>query len=283
MIVDYISDIHINHWITFRNNQFKWERMTRKFTRKLIENKKGEVIIIAGDFSEFNNQSLWVLDELSKYYNRVYYTFGNHDLYLITNNQKKKYKDSIGRLNELISKSLFIKNVVPLIKTMDTYKGITFAGDAMWYAPQSLQDWSFYTRESNDSNYISIKGEDKYSLVKKLYNDSIMWYNELEDEEIDVFVSHVPPVNNPDSKYSPNGCYSTVVPYLVADKWVCGHQHEQSEFYKAGTSFFMNPLGYPSEHCFYPKENVIPKGRTDMWKTFGVKSFTVKPKNRRET
>ncbi|MEC3034865.1 metallophosphoesterase, partial [Bacillus thuringiensis] len=158
MKIDYASDLHANHWMLWTNNQMKWESRTRELTRKLIENGNGEVLILPGDFSEWNQQSLWILDEAAKHYERVYFTVGNHDMYLISGSQKKKYKDSIGRINELIEKASEIPNVVPLVKNVDTYKGKVFAGDVLWYIPKSQADREFLRNVSNDSSYISING-----------------------------------------------------------------------------------------------------------------------------
>lgn len=248
MLVDYVSDLHVNHYVRWDTNQIKWEKRTREWIRKLIENGNGEVLVLAGDFSEWNIQSLWVLDECSKYYNRIYFTFGNHDLYLISKTQKRKYGDSLGRLNELIKKAKQIPNVVPLIKNTDVYKGKTFAGDTMWYLPKTQEDWSFYREVSNDSNYIFINGHTIDDIPRRLWKDSMDWYDTIENVEVDVFVSHVPPIHLKTSQFEPNGCYMTNVPFINAKHWICGHMHEQGEFKKIGVKFYMNAIGYPSEN-----------------------------------
>lgn len=89
MKIDYVSDLHINHWIPWSNNQLKWEKRTRKIVNRLISNGNGEVLIIAGDFTEWNQQAIWVLDEVAKQYEKVYFTYGNHDLYLLSKSQKE--------------------------------------------------------------------------------------------------------------------------------------------------------------------------------------------------
>ncbi|MGG4386513.1 metallophosphoesterase, partial [Priestia megaterium] len=103
MKVDYASDLHFNHWMRWTENQIKLEKRIRELTNRLIENGNGEVLVLAGDFSEYNSQALWILDEAAKSYERVYWTFGNHDLYLVSKSQKKEYGDSMGRLDELIT------------------------------------------------------------------------------------------------------------------------------------------------------------------------------------
>lgn len=270
MKVDYASDLHFNHWLLWNKNQTKWEKWTRQLTRRLIEKGHGEVLVLAGDFSEWNAQTLWLLDEASKHYQRVYFTFGNHDLYLLSKNQKKKYHDSLGRLNELIEKVSLIPNVIPLIKGIDEYKGKVFAGDAMWYLPKSEEDWSFYRNVSNDSNFISINGKRLDDVPRHLWKKSMDWYDTLEGEPIDVFVSHVPPVHPPLSTYPSNSCYQTDVSFIPTEHWICGHNHLKGEFVKAGVHFYMNCIGYESEYN-ESLINTIPGKNID----FDIKTFTI--------
>lgn len=275
MKIDYASDLHINHWMTWTNNQMKWEYRTRQLTNRLIKNGHGEVLVLPGDFSEWNNQTLWILDEAAKSYEKVYFTFGNHDLYLISKNQRKKYIDSLGRLNDLVTRASEIPNVIPLIKNTDTFKGKVFAGDAMWYLPKTQKDWDFYRGVSNDSEYIKINGHTIDDIPRKLYKDSMDWYDTMEDVEVDVFVSHVPPIHNPFSPFEPNGCYMTTLPFINAKHWICGHDHMQREFTKDGINFHMNAIGYAQDYSNYPQRNVIPEGKIDEYKTFGVKTFEI--------
>lgn len=275
MRVDFVSDLHFNHWMQWMNNQLKWEKRTRKLTERLIANGNGEVLVIAGDFGEWNCQALWILDEVSKHYERVYFTYGNHDLYLLTKGQKKKYKDSINRLNELVEKASKIDNVIPLIKTVDIYKGKTFAGDMMCYLPKSFEDWEFFKEVSNDSDLIHIKGYTVEEGIEKLWRESQEWYTSIEDTKIDVFVSHVPPISNPYSPFKPNTCYMVDVPYINADNWVFGHDHFQRQFEKAGVKFHTNAIGYPQHYDYYPRANEIPNQIVDTYKKFELKTFTI--------
>lgn len=274
MIVDYASDMHINHWALWNNNQVKWENQTRLLARRLIENGHGEVIVLAGDFGEWNCQTIWFLDEVSKYYERVYFTYGNHDLYIMTKSQKKKYGDSLGRIEELVEWSEGKPNIFPLIKTIETYKGKTFAGDVLWYLPKDYRHWEFFKNVSNDSSYISINGYTIEYAVMKMWQDSLNWYDTLQDQHIDVMVSHVPPVHSPFSVFEPNYCYMVDVPFLASDKWIVGHDHLQNTFSKAGTTFYANCIGYACDYDNY-KVNTIPSKDVDTYKSFELKSFTI--------
>ncbi|WP_099301958.1 metallophosphoesterase family protein [Bacillus sp. Marseille-P3800] len=273
MKIDYVSDIHINHWMLWTQNQKKWEQRTRQLANRLIENGNGEVLIVAGDFSEWNDQSIWFLEEVAKSYERVYFTYGNHDLYLLSKSQRKKYGDSIGRLKDLVERASSIPNVQPLVKSADEYKGVKFAGDAMWYLPKSTKDWDFFFNVSNDSNHIMVNGYHNDDATRLMWKESQNWYDTLEGQHIDVFVSHVPPVHNPFTYFEPNSLYQTDVPFINAKHWICGHDHQQGSFEKAGVNFHMNCIGYPSEYDRYPELNKLPYYYCDTHKTYEVKTI----------
>lgn len=275
MKIDYVSDLHFNHWMLWTNNQLKWEKRTRELTNRLIENGNGEVLVIAGDFGEWNCQALWILDECAKSYKKVYFTYGNHDLYLLSKGQRRKYKDSIGRLNDLIDKATKINNVVPLIKTVDIYNGKVFAGDMMCYLPRSFKDWQFFRESSNDSNYIFINGYTKEDGIRNMWKESQNWYESIEDTDVDVFVSHVPPIHNPYSPFEPNMLYMVDVPYINAKNWIFGHEHMQSNFSRVGVNFYMNAIGYPQHYDKYPRKNTIPEHIIDTYKSFEIKTFEI--------
>lgn len=246
MLVDYLSDVHLSHYAPFRHNQEKWKRATKEWAKKLYKNKKSEVLIIAGDMSEWNQQSLWFLEESSTHYERVYFVVGNHDYYLLSKNQRKKYGNSIKKVEELLVDAATIKNVIALHKTVDTYKGVTFAGHSMWYDLPKDEDVAWHRANSNDSRFVF--GENPYEEVyQSLYEESLEWYEGLEGEKIDVFVSHFPPFDPPFSKYSHNANYVAQLPFLIGRHFINGHQHLVGEFERFGVNFHMNAIGYPEE------------------------------------
>lgn len=276
MKIDHFSDIHINHWVPFNANQLKWEARSREFVRRLIQKKEGNVLVIAGDFSEMNIQTVWVLDECSKHYEMVYWTFGNHDLYLLSKRDGKRYDlNSLNRVQEVIEKTAHLSNVVPLIQSTHEYKGVRFAGDALWYLPKTMEDWEFYRNVSNDSAYIHhAEAWNRDDVPRLLYKSSADWYDTLENEKIDVMVTHVPPVHPSISPYSPNGCYHSTVPFLASANWICGHSHLQGTFEKAGTTFHMNCIGYPSQYA-RAKAYEIPLEDVDDVLKLDVQTFEI--------
>lgn len=247
MQVDYLSDVHVSHHVPFGHNQEKWERKTKEWTENLYKNANGEVLVVAGDMSEWNQQTVWFFEKSCKYYERVYFVVGNHDYYLLTNNQRKKYGNSIDKVVELLKSLSHIEHLVPLHKTVDTYKGVTFAGHSMWYDLPTDKDFAWHNTYSNDSKFIYglSPGNDAY---KELQKDSLEWYETLETDKIDVFVSHFPPFNPPFSTYKHNANYVSEVPFVVGKHWVSGHQHLVGEHERFGVKFYMNTIGYPNEN-----------------------------------
>lgn len=248
MKIDYVSDIHINHYVPFKENQKKWEKRTKEWARRLMDSKEGDVLVIAGDFSEWNRQGIWFLEEASHYYKKVFFVTGNHDYYLLSKNRRRKYRDSKERQRDFMERAARIPNVQPLCREIVHYNGKVIAGDCLWYLPVTPDDWSFYLHVSNDSNYIFIRGTfDKKGETRFLYKEAMDWYQSLENYSIDLMISHIPPLHPSISPYKRNACYDCPVSFLVAPHWICGHQHLQGHFYKAGTTFYMNAIGYPDE------------------------------------
>lgn len=246
MKIYHVSDLHANHHVPFTPNQEKWKTNTQQWMKEVLQGVTGEVLILNGDFSEWNCQSLWLFEEAAKHFEQVLVTLGNHDYYLLSKNQRNKYKTSFGRIDELFKEASKIPNVVILQKRLHTFKGVTFAGDTMWYDLPTPEDYAFYENISNDSNFIST-GIPFKKTYKVLHDLSMDWYYALAGKEVDVFVSHIPPVQPSMSSYSYNACYVTPVPFLVGKHWLAGHQHVQGSFEKAGQHFHMNAYGYPGE------------------------------------
>lgn len=253
MKVDYISDLHINHYILFKNNQIKWEKRTKEWARRLFETKNGEILVIAGDFSEWNRQTIWFLEEAGAIYEQVFFVTGNHDYYLLSKSRKRKYRSSKNRQLSLIESAKRIQNVQPLCREVINYKGRIIAGDSLWYLPKTESEWSFFFNFSSDSDFIyipeacSLENNSKKDEIRYLYEEAMSWYNTLDGRHIDLMISHIPPIHPPISSYPRNACYDCSVPFLASEQWICGHQHLQGSFKITGTNFWMNAIGYPNE------------------------------------
>lgn len=251
MKVDYASDLHVNHHVPFTHNQLKWEKRTKEWTKELLQTGQGEVLVLAGDFSEWNRQTLWVLEVANELYDQTFIVFGNHDYYLLTKKQMKKYGHSKARLLEVLAGTEELDNVTCLHGDKVTYNHVTFAGHGLWYTLETHKDEVFFQEHSNDSRFI--KGESPFKPVtEEFFEEAMDWYADQDRESVDVMISHVPPLHPSISHHPYNACYVCPVAYLVGKHWIAGHQHVQGEFTKAGTHFYMNAIGYPDE-CQMPK------------------------------
>ena len=129
MTLDIISDIHLDFYARFNQKDIE------TFTKKLINTKTDknfDVLIIAGDIGHYNDDNVCFLELISKFYKKVFVTWGNHDLYLISENQRKKYDyNSFIRLNELKEKVQKIDNLTFLDGKKVKYEGITFWGSGL--------------------------------------------------------------------------------------------------------------------------------------------------------
>lgn len=246
MRIHHLSDIHANHHVPFNSNQLKWEERTKAWFEEILDGIHGDVLILNGDFSEWNSQSLWLLEVASTHFNKVFFGLGNHDYYLLSKSQRKKYKTSLNRVNEFIEEACRIPNVSCLHGNVETYNGVTFAGETLWYGLKNPHDKWFYEYASNDSQYIHT-GIPFIEDWKVLHDLSLNWYKSLNGQHVDVFVSHVPPVHPQLSNHDYNACYVTEVPFIEVKHWIAGHQHVSGTFEKADVTFHFNALGYPDE------------------------------------
>lgn len=244
MIIHYISDLHINFRLTDNTSKKELEKSTREWVRRVIH--EGDILLIGGDFSESNRQSLWILEEASRHYKKVLFVTGNHDRWLVSEDDRKRYGTSSNRVNELLDKASNIAGVIPMQRNIVTIEGITFAGDGLWYNVTNTKDMFSYLNHTNDNKYIH-EGVCEDEVPAFLFEKSNNWYNTLKNKKIDLFLSHVPPIHPIISPFAPDYRFNSPVDYLAAPLWVCGHSHLRGEWEDKGTKFHMNTVGYPDE------------------------------------
>ena len=242
MKIDYISDLHLDFHVKHDGNQLKWIKKTNDFLNSLLPEEKGEVLIIAGDLSHYNLQSKWLLEFFSDEYEKVFFTIGNHDLYLISDNQRKKYGGSKFKVYELLEMISHLPNVHLLLDyNVVNYKGIKFSGSTNWYSLDTFEELNFFNSVMNDSKLIH-----RIDIKQANYLEG-REYEELEN--VDVIVTHVPPIIiDSHHKFRSTYCYLNQLTELKAKHYIFGHCHEQNEYEKAEVKFYINALGYPNEN-----------------------------------
>lgn len=251
MKVDLISDIHIDFYIDDPTGDYRTKRYD-KFIEEVLVPTGAEVLSIAGDIGHYNKQNRTLLTKLSNYYEHVFFTLGNHDFWLISSKQEKRYKFGFNRVAELLSMDLpsnvhFVDNVINVDNfkvsgTIGFYDGSFMPDAEEWWKEQTYRKFSDYRRipEADSYRYLF----DNYKYKGKL-------------EKVDLMISHM----NPSNKYEHQSpvwrdnsstlfyCFdgTELRDSLDPKVWHFGHTHEKINYRIKGTEFICNPFGYPHE------------------------------------
>lgn len=247
--VDYVSDLHLSYYIKVHSYGYDKEDLINFITKNIVPKIRSDVLVIAGDVSEFTKSVIIFLEICSKYYDKIIYVAGNHEYYIsrvLNSNMKQEYNsNSINKITEF--STITNNNIIFLDrnnanKGIFQYKGFKIAGDTFWYLPKHILGWYFYYLYSNDSRLI-LSDLSKKEKIITMHSESINWYENLPND-LDLIVTHVPPINNPRKN---NSCYYNEVKKFKANYWIYGHDHFEEDFMKNGTRFVSNPWGYDSK------------------------------------
>lgn len=278
MKIGYVSDTHMDFFI--KNNVDK----VPAYIVSTLNPQGGDVLIVAGDISHYNDQIKKFLKTMTAFYNHIIFTFGNHELYLVSESQKKKYKkDSFNRIRELEDWVAEETNIYMLNGNTVTIDGITFGGLPHWYDLPTQGHLDLWNKEINDSNLI-YEGKEHIKVDFGYYSEKISTFNtqsfRKEQEEkfsklrdIDVLVTHICPSIIPEQNtfhgyHDDSGSdlfYMTDdfkrVKQTGAKYVVYGHNHTETKWERDGVKFLTNSIGYPSE-----------------WKGNNIKYFNIEEK-----
>lgn len=238
MQIDYISDLHITHYTQSKKG-------IQTFIDRLIPKDNADILIIAGDISEYANDIIHTLEAFSKYYPKIFFVFGNHDLYLTTTKQIKKYNaNSNTKVEEIKQHFENHPHIEILDNTLTTYQELTIAGSKNWYTLKNPQDEFFWRYHMADSTYIYPK---TFEASEALHQEDNAFLTQL-PTNLDILITHVPPIHMPNSTHKPNGCFYHGSPTFPEPKlWVAGHQHTSGSTQLGSTMLYLNPYGYPKE------------------------------------
>ena len=253
---DLTSDLHIDFWLDYRNPPKKQERLLGEFVAKMLPEEPSNVLAIAGDLGHFNQQNKMMLEAFRKHYSAIVVVFGNHDLYLVSKSQVKKYETSFNRLNEMIDIANSIPNVHFLTGTSVTLDDITFGGSGGWY--DNTYAKTFYSMNDRQIDEMWLNFMNDGRLIKDFnrYDLALSEYGNLKSvaDSVDVMVSHIAPTydfiplkyNNATSTfYQFDG--SDLLNRMGSGKvWCYGHTHDKiMSVRRSDTQLCCNPLGYP--------------------------------------
>lgn len=285
--IAFISDVHIDFYIPAKLDGHKLETKMDDFIENELWLKNADILIFAGDNSHYPKQNKLLLEKIAakKIYKKIFVTFGNHDMYLVSNSQKSKYNTSWDKILELKAICEEIDTVEFLDGNIVEVDDVKIGGCGMWYdfsyGKQIYNMNHFHMMHKwkdtmNDANLIvgndyppeiNDRREQMYAGYSghgpKTYTfDPIKFFKSEEEkmlkivEDCDVFVSHMGPVVPPNlpikfqnvdtSFYYFNGEW--ILEKEKAPKlWIFGHTHDRYEFKVNNTWLMCNPLGYPSE------------------------------------
>lgn len=226
---NYTSDIHLD---SIENSLDNMGEVINSLTSNV---QKTDTLIIMGDFANNNEYTERFLEEIHKYFKLVIITDGNHDSYF--DKQSGKLEDRINRLKKAIEP---IENIIflePETSILEFNNGIRLAGCNLWYDldnPNALWDFNnIQDKRYIDYGYIIEKSKEHKDFYNKVIN------------EVDIFVSHVPIINQHFDTFG-DGCFYRRLGLYSHKICLFGHMHEgYCEHLKAMNTFLLTkPIGY---------------------------------------
>jgi Icc-related predicted phosphoesterase len=288
MKIHYLSDIHVDHYISETIRINKQNRQIDEFFRlsgiSKIPPEDRYMFIIPGDLSNYNSVAKVVLLRLKELFKYILIVPGNHDLYMCSTNQANKYKNnSFYRLKEL--KDFCSENdIIFLDGQIVEIDGKRFGGAGMFWdksyynylekrEASDAEVLNFYDNYMNDSKFI-MNGEKPYKIPLayggsyfKSSFDAIDYFKEQytklqnynDFDNIDVMVSHYVPTIPYAMKMDYAMDRGTTFYMFDGEKdierispkvWLFGHMHGKFDFVHKNVRFLCNPLGYPQETLY---------------------------------
>ncbi len=247
--VDYISDLHLSFYIKSSDTGYSIKSI-QEFIEKNIKPKvNGEILVVAGDISEFIESGILFMEECSKYYDKVFFIAGNHEYYIssmLNRNMKQEFNyNSLNKIKKICEVLKDNEKIIFLDRNnynfgVVEYNGFKIAGDTLWYLPKGPSGWLFYYFSSNDSRLI-LSNLSKKDKIISLHEESMGWYNNLPND-LDLIITHTPPIDGKN-----NSCYYCSVEPIKAPVWIYGHDHIGADFTQDNTRFVSNPWGYETK------------------------------------
>lgn len=265
MRIDYISDVHLDHYISEKENKEIFINKLERIDFILYKNEKeyGDILIISGDLSESTNQIKWFLEFYKERYKRVLYTHGNHCMY---SEGTKTYHDKFKEIKEL-------KDIDYLVGESIEIEGFKIGGIPMFYdfsygysfGKNQLDMYNLWTRTIRDA--YRINDLDTYiprfingvEIVQKFDPISYMEEQKLLLENLkncDLIFSHVMPFvpKQYPMKYKNDPITGFFmfdgIDFIKRNKikiWIAGHTHTRIDYKQYGCRLLINPYGYPGE------------------------------------
>lgn len=237
MQIDYISDLHLDFHVPFESPL--WPLELSQFLSKLLPEKFGDILILAGDLSHYNEQSYMILNFFGSLYDQVLFVMGNHDYYLLPG--ESTFENSKQREEDLLA---YVKDSskVHCLSYFETfeYNGVTFVGATSWYPLQSEREKHVFYNHMNDCKLIR---EFDIAATHQLEMNAFAAL-----APVDVLITHMPPTRiDSHDFWGSTDCFLNTLPSSAAKIFIFGHCHEQHIYEKDDAYYCINALGYPRE------------------------------------
>lgn len=242
MLIDYISDVHIGFYTNPQKSNENNLKIIQNFWKGLFPHERAPWCIIAGDIGEWEFDIIESLKFLSENYKQVFFVFGNHDMWLFSERQRKKFQTSDAKKVHIKEQLRDYKNINILDMNIVEIDGYKIAGYSGWYYLDNDKDKLSWEIWSNDKNYIYPQG------IESSQNRAIeehAFYKSLKD--IDLLITHVPFINLQGKCLANSAYYNTLIEDIDIPHIVSGHQHVSSSRVIGDTKMYINAHGYPSE------------------------------------
>lgn len=268
MKIDYISDVH------FDTHLGLWPHVRRQYFEQYFENifvpifksKSSEILIIAGDIGENNQQNIEALrlirDEIG--YTSILFVLGNHDWFLSNRKAIVDYETSLNRVNEMKGFCEKEKGLSLLDGNIVKIDGIRFGGAMGWYDGRYI--WHhlnpFYTKDREYINRLWKEYNPDYDNIIGIEEFDGFYAEESAKIEAiykacDVMITHYNPsirqqhTQRRFREDDTTGFFTFDGSRFLAEgtmkHWIFGHQHWSESFDIEGVLCHVNAFGYPSE------------------------------------
>lgn len=260
MKIKVISDLHTCWW-GHQTNKEKFKRILNHVLPPQ-EGDKDCVLVCAGDMGKFHNSydnTLKILyKELSKRFQHVITTSGNHEYYSssgIWGHEEEYWKDR----TKLPDNVHFLDNDFKVIE------GVMFIGSCLWTNCNNRDPVVMYHTEKGMNDYVQIKkGEGAYGAIRLTSEDTVERHEasvkfildalkiaKKENFKPVIVTHHAPSVKSVHKKYAGDlvnfAFYSDlewITDLFNIPLWVHGHTHNSFDYSIDYTRVVCNPFGY---------------------------------------
>lgn len=257
MNIGFISDLHLDNIVQQLNDKGEHATLQSLLTITINEfkNKEIDLCIISGDISNELSLTKEIVRKLNKSNIKVYYTLGNHDLWMRDKQIETELKLIMKDDNCLLNKFIEIDNNYVLVGMYSWYDP---SFETLGYEP------SYYELQKQlwiDSKYISWTKQTNEEVVQNQLAQTKKILNEIPHDKHIILVNHFVPhhdfiihkENNDNWNFGNAFMGSQLIDQLVKEdsriKYVTfGHSHYQfGKVKKDNITYLSFPLGYVHE------------------------------------